>query len=92
MKPIRLTQKEIDRADRTFADFPFTVIARPQAAGGYWIAAINLNTNLPLLGKLGQKTVDNKEQIHDAVVQVGRDFHKYFMVQTVMTDKMRHDR
>lgn len=92
MKPIRLTQKEIDRADRTFEGTPFTVVARPQAAGGYWVAAINLDTNLPVLGKLGQQTAANKEQIHDAVVQVGRDLHKYLMVQTVMTDRMRHDR
>lgn len=92
MKPVRLTQKEIDRADRTFAGYPFTIVARPQATGGYWVAAVNLDTGKPVHATLGQQVVSAKEQIHDAVVQVGRDLHKHLMVQTVMTDKMRHDR
>jgi len=89
MKPIRLTQKEISRADREIPDRPFTIIVRQQEDGRYWVAAIGLNTRLPLFEKLGQQFVDTKRDIPDAIREVGRDLHKFTGYDTDMTDKMR---
>lgn len=94
MKPIQLTPKEISRADREIPDRPFTIIVRPQSyEGGYWVAAIDLNTRLPLFGgekELGQRFVDSKDSIPDAIREIGRDLHKFTGFDTKMTDKMRH--
>lgn len=94
MKPIRLTSKEIARADREIPNRPFTIVVRKQADGRYWVAAVDLNTRLPLFGegeRLGQRYVDTKMDIPDAIREVGRDLHKFTGYDTDMTDKMRHE-
>jgi hypothetical protein len=93
-KPVRLTPKEIARADYEIPDRPFTIVVRPQADGRYWVAAIDLNTGHPLLGwdnpNLGQMFVDEKSHIPSAVRMIGRDLHKFTGFATNMTDQMRH--
>lgn len=94
-KPVRLTKKEIDRADYEIPGKPFTIVVRPQADGTYWIAAIDLNTGHPLLGwgnkNLGQMYVDSKMEIPRAISSVGRDLHKLTGYGTNMTNQMRHE-
>lgn len=93
-KPVRLTPKEIARADYEIPDRPFTIVVRPQADGRYWVAAIDVNTGHPLLGwgnpNLGQMFVDEKSHIPSAVRMIGRDLHKHTGFATNMTDQMRH--
>ena len=93
-KPVRLTPKEIARADHEIPDRPFTIVVRPQADGRYWVAAIDVNTGHPLLGwsnpNLGQMFVDEKSHIPSAVRSIGRDLHKHTGFATNMTDQMRH--
>lgn len=90
MKPVRLTKKELDRADTSLPGLPFTIVVRQQCANSYWVAAINITTGLPLFPALGQTFVQSKSDIPSAVVAIGRDLHKHAGVQTRMTAGMRH--
>jgi hypothetical protein len=93
-KPVRLTPKEIERADTGVPGKPFTIVVRPQSDGGYWVAAISLKTKAPLFGwsdPLGQYFVDSRSDIPSAVKSIGRDLHKLTGYTTDMTDKMRHN-
>lgn len=49
LKAVRLSPKELQRADRSHPEWPFTIIVRrDKAQGGYVVAAIDLNTLKPL--------------------------------------------
>lgn len=67
-KAIRLTPKEIQRADSGY-----TVVVRPQADGGYMVAAVKVEGQNGLeLGRSMTRFVDDQGQIPEAVKDVVR--------------------
>jgi hypothetical protein len=67
-KTIRLTPKEIQRADSGY-----TVVVRPQADGGYMVAAVKVEGQNGLeLGRSMTRFVDDQGQIPEAVKDVVR--------------------
>jgi len=92
-KKVRLTSKEIARADRSDAGRLFTIVVRPQSEGGYWVAAVDVTTG-QALGYIGlaQALVEGRNQIPAAIKSIGRDLHKFLGLMTDMTDRMRHGR
>ena len=71
-KPVRLSPKELRRADRSHPDWPFTIIARRDVAnGGFTVAAIDLNTLKPLFDCATERA-ETREGISGAARQVCR--------------------
>lgn len=71
-KQVRLSPKELRRADRSHPDWPFTIIARRDVAnGGFTVAAIDLNTLKPLFD-CATEHAETREGISGAARQVCR--------------------
>jgi hypothetical protein len=68
-KPINLTQKEIDRAETSYAKArKYTIIRRLQANGKYLVAAVDIYTRMAIEAMI----VLTKEDCNVAVQQVNR--------------------
>ncbi len=84
-KPVRLTEKELRRADRT-TEWAFTVITR-RIRGGFVAAAIDISTGLPLFNAV--EVAETREGISGAARQVCRHLAKLGL-STSLTSGSRH--
>lgn len=88
-KAFRLTQSEINRADRSVEGFPFTIISRPQTDGSYMVAAVNPDTGLLVFSHAIEYAGD-KSGVPDAVRRLNRNLDKNTGLSTNMTNRSRH--
>ncbi|OHD24506.1 MAG: hypothetical protein A2Y38_07210 [Spirochaetes bacterium GWB1_59_5] len=89
-KPIRLSPKEITRAESMGGgDVKVTFAARPQASGGYLVAAVDVATGLVLFSTM-YELVESKADIQNAVRRISRNIEKNTGLWSKMTDTSRH--
>ena len=75
MKPVRLTESEIANAEKSIlGSFEYTIVRRPQAKGGYWVAAIRIATG----EVIEEKYVDTKADVRAAIKEVNRWMDKAY--------------
>jgi len=88
-KPIRLTQKEIDRGE-SYVNYDgiekkYTIIRRRQPNGQYLIASVNINTGLPIEIDIAETKEDCSKSVKEVnrwMCKLGKDGK--------MSDKSRH--
>jgi hypothetical protein len=74
-KPIKLTQSEIDNADISYgSERKYTIIRRPQADGGFLVAAVNVHTGMII----DSEKADTKDDVRKAVKEVNRWMDKAY--------------
>ena len=89
-KPIRLTTKELSRAETaTSADLTYTFVVRPQPDGKFLVALVDVVTGKVVFGTY-YMMVDDKGGIQNAVRLLSRDIEKNTGAYSNMTDKSRH--
>jgi hypothetical protein len=75
IKKIRITQSEIDNAEKSYGTGrEYTIIRRPQPGGKYLIASINLETNKIITSEIA----DTKDDVRKAVHEVNRWMDKAY--------------
>ena len=73
MKPVQLTESEIANAEERTSG-KYTIVRRPQAKGGYWVAAIDVATGAVIT----EEYADTKSDVRKAVKEVNRWMDKCY--------------
>jgi len=85
-KKVRLTRSEINNAEKSFGGGRrYTIVRRPQAKGGFWVAAIDIDSQEVITDEYAE----TKEDVRKAVREVNRWMDKAYGGGP-MSDKSRH--